>query len=279
MPITIEKPLPSAQSVVAGTTAIIDLNTGNLRYHGILLALTKGEATASAVSAIIDEIRIKIDGRVVRRLLGSQIDYIDNFNGAGYASFAYDGGTNLKQRFLYLNFAEPWLRTADGEDALAWGMADIGNFQIEIDIAAGATNLDFTGVAEVDYGEFSLGAIRKMAQQTIPATAAGKYNHASLPKNLPYSRIHCFTDKIDAVRVILNGEIVREYSKAELLAKQTQRGLNPTSTEFTIDFDGRQRVGNMLPVVGANQFELEFDLASGVAPFQVVYEQVGPANA
>lgn len=279
MPLSVERPLPAINHVVPGRRATLDLPPGNRRYLNLMIALTMGEAAASALTDILEWIVIKVDGREQRQILADQLEYLDEFNGEGYASFAYDGGTNLKQRFLHINFAEEWRRTADGEDALAWGTSGVKTLQVEFKIKSTfpAANLLFDGTMEVEYGDFRLGAIRKVAQYAVPATSEGRFNLSKLPTNLPLYRVHLFSDKVKSVRVILNGNVVREVTKAEQIAKQTKRGLNPRADIFTIDFDGRQRVGDSLNVVNADQFELEIEHLSGVQPYQCVYEQIGGA--
>ncbi|WP_269526503.1 major capsid protein P2 [Coraliomargarita parva] len=265
--------LPSVVNKTAGSTCVLDLPTGALRYFYILLQLTSGAAAARAVSDIIKEIRIKIDGRVVHRILAAQIDYLREFNGPGYSSFSVGNDP-----FLKMHFAEMWRRTAGGEDALAWAMGNIGTLQIEFDIQPTALNaeLAFTGISSVDYVNGKLGDIVQVLNSTVPANGAGKFTLSTLPKDLPYYRIHCFTDKIDKATVTLNGNVEFELTKNESLADQSIDGLNPTSTVFTIPFDQRQRVGDFIDPRGASEFAIEFECAAGMVPFQMVVEQVGP---
>jgi hypothetical protein len=254
MSITIKKPLPSAQTVIAGSTAKFDLSVGNIRYHKLLLRLTNGMGSLTAVSDIVDELRVLVDGRLVR-----------------FSS--YD---NANDPILRLYFAEPWRRNAGQEDVLAWGMSDVSNFQIEVDIKAGSTNLDFTGFAEVDFVKAPLGDVIHVMQTKVPATAAGTFNLTTLPKNLPYLRLHSFSSDIDELKIIRNNETVFEVEKAELIADQTMDALNPDANHFTVAFDQRQRIEDYLEVRGASQFELEYTLSGTPTSFDLVYEQLGP---
>jgi hypothetical protein len=273
MPITVKKPLPTASTIVAGSTARFDLPTGRVRYHRILMELTSGMGSATAVSDVIDEIRIYIDGRQVRRLKGSQIDYIANFNGAGYSSYA-----NGNDPILMLHFAEAWRRNAGQEDLLAWGMADVGTFQIEIDIASGATNLKFSGFAEVDYVDAPLGDIKQIRLTKVPVTASGQYNLTTLPRDLPYLRLHSFSSDIAELKVVRNNETVYELTDEEAVAEQTINGLVPAASVFTVAFDQRQRIEDFLNVVGAQQFELEYTMTGTPSAFDLVVEQFGPVS-
>lgn len=269
--ITVKKPLPSASTIVAGSTARFDLSTGNIRYHRALIELTSGMGSATAVSDVVDEMRIYIDGRLVRRVKGSQIDYISEFNGSGYSSYA-----NGNDPILMIHFAEAWRRNAGQEDVLAWGMSDVGTFQIELDIASGATNLKFTGFSEVDYVEAPLGDIKHINQTTVPVSAAGQFNLSTLPKNLPYLRLHFFDSNVGEVKIVRNNEVVYELTDEEAVAEQTIMGLVPTSSVFTVAFDQRQRVEDFLNVVGAQQFEVELEMTGSPSSFSLVYEQIGP---
>lgn len=272
MPMPRKRRTPSVVNKTPGSVCVLDLPTGALRYLTILIRLTASAAATRLVSDIISEMRIKIDGKTVQRVIGTQLEYLRDFIATGYASH-----TVGNDPFIKLRFAEMFRRTAAGEDALAWAMGNVGTFQIEFDIKATALvgELDFTGVYEFDAVNGQLGDVLQFEQYTVGANGAGKFTLSTLPKDKPYYKLHCFTDKIDKATVTLNGNVVYELEKDEAVADQSSDQLNPVSTVFTVPFDQRLRVGDFLDPRGAQEFTVEFEMAAGAVPFQLCAEKVG----
>lgn len=272
--VPLKRRLPSVQgSKTAGSTIVYDLATGNLRYLSMLIRLTDGASASRSVSDIISAVRIKINGRQVQRILGSQLEYLRDHLADGFSVHSVGNDPFLKLRFAELN-----RRTFQGEDALGWGMSNVSSFQIEIDIASGVTasELDFDGFyqAELVQSE-NIGSIVQIEQFTVNANGAGKVTIPWLPRDMPYYKLHLVSDKVDEVLVTLNGNVVFELTKDEATADQSTDLLNPDSTHFTVPFDQRARVNDYLDVRGASEFTIELQMASGAAPFQLVAEKIG----
>lgn len=272
MPRPNRRRLPSVVNKNPGATCVLDLPAGALRYLTLLLRLTRDAAAARTVADIIQELRIKIDGKTYQRILGTQFAYLRDFVASGYSGHAVGNDPFIKFRF-----AEMFRRTAAGEDALAWAMGDVGTFQIEFDIKSTAllAELDFTGIYEYDAVQAPLGDIVQFEQYTVGANGAGKFTLSTLPKDKPYYKVHCFSDKIGKATVTLNGNTVFELEKDETIADQSTDQLNPTATVFTIPFDQRLRVEDFLDPRGASEFTIEFEMEAGAVPFQLVAEKVG----
>lgn len=280
MATVLKKPLPSYTGAAqAGGKIVYDFATGNLTYNSIMIRLTNGAAAARAVSDIIGEMRIKIGTTVVRRILGYQFDYLVNFPVAGLGLHMIGNDP-----FLKINFAEINRRTFEGEDSLGWGMANVNSFQIEIDIAAGATTgeLDFTadqGLVTSVMGAPGnppfLQSVVWLEQKRATPTSAGKYNLQGIPTDRPIYKIHLFSQYVDKVMAEFNSNIIYEAKKNVAVADQSTELLNPSSTIFTIPFDQRQRVTDRLDARGPGYFNVELEMGSGAENFDVVFETLG----
>lgn len=271
----LKRQTPSVVNKTPGSVCVLDLPTGALRYLTVMLRLTNGANAARKVSDIITEIRIKLDGRTVQRILGTQFSYLRDFVASGYS-----GHSVGNDPFIVFRWAEMFRRTAGGEDALSWAMNDVGTFQIEFDIKSSVTasELDFTGLYtfEATQPDASIGSILHLEQYTVGANGAGKLTYSVLPKDMPYYKIHCFTDKIGKVLVTKNSVVLYEMTKDQAIADQTSEQFSPDSNVFTIPFDQRLRVSDYVDPRGASEFTLEFEMLADAVPFQLVAEKIGP---
>ena len=224
--------LPGFNAVGAGQTATVDLPTDR-RYHAIFLRY-KTNANQSTIESDITEVRVKVDGKVQRRYSAAEINVINGLNGYSFAA-----------GFIPIFFSEPWRRNAGGEDVLAWGMSNIGTFQIEIDIASGATSPTLSGYAVVDNVQQPLQNIIKVRKQTVGVSATGIVTVSTLPKRDIYHRIHCFENTaadISDVEVTIDSLEVYKMDDAENSALLATRDFTPDSDVFHVVFDETQRV-------------------------------------
>jgi hypothetical protein len=246
--------LGSFQGVAAGQTATLDLPAGagaGLVYYGLRIEYAESGTLAdqSTMEAGIDEVRILINGVVQRRFSAAELNALNAENGIDF-----DAGQ------LKIFFAEPWRRSAQGEDALAWGVADVDTFQVEIDIASGATSPSLKVRAHVVRNSRPLGAIMKWRKFTVAPSATGIYNLTTLPRQDSYARLHFFENAagdIDDIEVLVDGR--QEFKATDALFESLygDNGLTPQAALTTVAFDHRQRVSEMLAMrkpVGNNQF-------------------------
>jgi hypothetical protein len=112
-------------NVGAGNTAIISQLDQGDTCHALLLKLG-----GTFTKAQIDEIRVKLGGKTIVLVSGSQLDVINKYLKRTAAA-----------AYLPIWFADPNARTINGED---WGSIDLSipykSFSIEVDINSGATN-------------------------------------------------------------------------------------------------------------------------------------------
>lgn len=262
--------LPSFNAVAAGQTATINLPT-SYTYHSIRLRLLTGStpapADAAAIKAAITAVRIKIDGKVQRRFSAGELITLNAFRG-----IAFQAG------FLPVYFSEPWRRSTQGEDQLAWGTQDVSTFEIEVDIASGVENPILDARAEVELANRPLGAIVKWRRYVVPVTAAGVVNLTTLPKLDAYYSLHAFSDKVLDVEVRVDQRERWKLTKAEADAFYKDHAFTPQSGHFPIVFDYTRRVADALPMRtpagNVNDFRIDYNM-SAAESFNLLTETLG----
>lgn len=169
-------PLNQINGVAAGSTATINLGTGALRYHKIMLAYktaTVGGASEANMAAEITEVRMNLNGVTQRRFSAQQLFDMNRIKGKSptvSASTAIPG-------YLTIYLSEPQRKTKLEREATAWGMGGVGSFQIEVDIDGGASSPVLSGFAEVDDKlEPPLGIV-KWKREVIQVAATGDVSY------------------------------------------------------------------------------------------------------
>jgi len=237
--------LPTASGVAASSTATFDLPLG-IRYHAVYLLL--GNGGTPDWDTDVTEIRIKVDGRVQRRMTPSELDAINLINGAQY-------GVQASDTILPIFFSEDWLRTIGGENALAWGTGGIASLQIEIDLGTPATPT-LSGRALVDDQTvaaeggaiipFPLGKIERWSKGNFDVTQTGEVHQTNLPKRGDYRGLHAFSGVVDGVRVQVDNFTILDVTKAFSDAVQVSRGKTPIAGRFDILFDIDNQISSFL---------------------------------
>lgn len=228
--------LPSANAVAPGQTATFDV-PALYTYHGISIYYTANgvAATRATMEADITEIRIKLNGQIQRRFSAATLFAINAFYGD-----VVDNG------YLPIYFSEPWRRTTQGEDALAWGMADISTFTIEVDIKSTAVSPTLAAKGMIERVNRPNGIIKKWAQFTVPALVTGEYNYPQLPKGDAYHALHGFTANVTEVQVKIDQTEEFRATRADALHWYARHGLQMQTGVFTVAFDHTNRVSDAL---------------------------------
>ena len=230
----------SFSGVAPGQTATLELPVGNLIYHNILFRYDTGTAggpNQANMEAEIEEIRIKLNGIVQRTFSAAELFALNAING-----IAVEAG------FLQHFFSEPWRRSALGEDALGWGTSDLDTFQIEVDIASGATSPTLSATVEVERLPRKLGPIVKWRRFVLQPNAAGLLNVTNLPKLDAYLRLHTFANTITRQRVVVDQEEKFNQLDTESRRRYADAGLLVPAAMTSIIFDKTQRVADALPM-------------------------------
>lgn len=276
MPRHMEK-MPDFNGVAAGQTATVQLPNSGI-YHQVRLqyqTTTAGGATQANMEAEIDEMRVKINGKVQRTLSGAQLFAINAYHGipvlAGSASI---------RGVLPLYFSEPWRRSAAGEDAGAWGMADVDTFQIEVDINSGATSPQLGLTAVRDRGSRVMGLITKYRRHTINVGATGWIDVPTFPKHDAYWAVHCVSTDIDEVDVIVEGDAYYKNILIPDLHDYTEHQGFAAQTGYThIEFAATTRAHDSLPLrsqdgLAFSDFRVDFNMGAAT-PFTAITETLG----
>jgi hypothetical protein len=243
--------LPSFNGVGAGQTATLDLPVGP-RYH--VLWLRADNTAHGAITAIIDEIRIKVNGKVQRTMSASELNALNALNNAptgtlGTAASAEYSSYQISSddSFIPIFMAEPFRGRQLGSqfmsDALAWATGDIASLQLEVDLNATNAGVALSAYAEVDNAivtvdglqkSLPMGQIVKWERHIIPYSGNGVVNWDKLPKSRgSILGVHFFRDGTNGGRVsdcqVLADNYewrnVDEYENAMVLKS---RGMTPT---------------------------------------------------
>ena len=276
--------LPSFSGVGAGQTATLDIPTLE-SYHKIVLkyqTTTAGGATQANMEAEIDEVRIKVNGKTQRVFDGRQLFDINAYHGITVIP-----GSAGVYGYLPIYFSEPWRRSAQGEDSLAWHMSDVDSFQIEVDINAGATAPVLATLAHREVTPLGqnnrplpMGPIVKWRRFNWQPTGAGVFNVQTLPIIDSYYAIHMDDVTINSVDLTIDGvEWFDTVDRLDLNEMYVDQGFVPDADWTVIDFSPSARVAHARPMrdsagVKVKDLRLDLDMA-GAATFDVVTETVG----
>lgn len=263
--------LPSFNAVGAGQTATVDLPTDR-RYH-MLFINYKTNANQATIESDIEEIRIKVDGKVQRRYSAAQINILNELN-----------GYTFKAGYIPIFFSEPWRRNASGEDFLSWGMKNVGTFQVEVVISSGATAPTLGGFAVVDNAQVPLDNIIKIRSQVLPVSSTGIVTMSTLPKRDIYQRIHFLentaADILD-IEITIDSLEVFKMNDAENAALLETRDFTPAAAAFHVLFDETQRVEDGLPMVKPDgtpisEFRIDVNMATTNDPTMLLETRGAP---
>lgn len=196
MPIT--QRMPDFSGVAAGAVATAQLPVG-LTYRSLAIRYQRGgvNATKAQIQSDILAVVLRIDGEEKIRLTGSELLAIFEYN-----KNVFQAGV------VPLVFARNDLRTANGEDATAYGTADVSSMQVEVEIAGAATSPSLKLFAEQS-APAPLGQHLTIRPYSRTASATGEIEEANLPKGTAdkpraLSAIHITTANIDRFELTIN---------------------------------------------------------------------------
>lgn len=201
------KKMPSFNAVAAGGTAINNLPIG-LSYHRLIIRYKRGatpaDATSAQFTADINEIRLVLDGTVIWRLTGGELVALNAYYGKAHRDGVFP-----------MFFSRPWTRTAEGEDSLMLGTADVQTLTLEIDINSAAVNPTLDLYA-VQGDPAPLGTFVTVRPHSKNASATGEIEIQDVPNRGPYAgfALHFTTANISQVVMEANQRIVFEADTA-----------------------------------------------------------------
>ncbi len=271
------KPEAGFNGVAPSGTATIDLPTIGVYEQVTLIygTATAGGPTQANMEAEIKEIRVKLNGKVQRRISAKQLFLLN----ASYVN------TPIMDGRLPIYLAEPHRRTAQGELALAWGMLNVNSFQIEVDIDAGANSPTLALKSITRDAEMAITGIKKYRQFTMSATAVGLFIWNNMPNHEPYSAIHFDTTDINNLKSYRDNKLDKDVNRDDLVQRMHDNRLNPQAGQTQVIYDASRQVTDYLPmqVGGVNggrkvkSLRIEFDMAAATT-FNALTETVGPPD-
>lgn len=288
----------TAGAAFSAHTVTVDLPVGP-RYHAIWLKQPNPGA-AKVMTDLYGEGRLKVNGKVQRVFLADELNKLNILNGFQWAAFG--AGTAAAAFSLPIWLAEPWRKSTDAQQAMAWGTGDVSSFQLELDIkayaAAAAGLVAPTFQAEIDDSFITvngkelptpMGVITKWFNFQLPVTALSSWHdYTGFPKRDFYQSIHMIDANVDEFEVKVDNSIYRQDLTVDNLVKLKHRDMlpNPSATAtpfgvaadlptrgmYDIVFDHDDRVDSALPMVYPNgrrvqDFNLRYKTgAGGAAP-------------
>lgn len=301
----------TAGGAFAAHTITIDIPVGP-RYHEIWIGANPGAAKTlidNGGTGLLGEFRLKVNGKVQRQALASDINKINVLNGVTYA--CRSGLTNAAATDLCVYLAEPWRENEDAQDGLAWATGDVSTFQLEVDIvayagaAAGLTKPTAKAVIDnslVDAGngrqvDAPMGAIVKWRQVQIPV-ASGFNDFGGLPKRDFYQSLHLFDyANFSDFEVKVDNNMIRQDSKSgnenrlsahAMLPAPTATATPatlaadmPTRNMIDIVFDHDDKVSSSLPMRYNGRQVGDYNLrlnTTTTGTIKCIYQLIGPAD-
>lgn len=233
-------PLNKIEGVVAGGTAVIDLPT-NVRYHAVFLQYdtdTAGGATEVNMEAEIKQIRVDLGEVTQRKASPSQIFDINRSKG-----ITPTVGDGTAQGYIPIFFSEPQRATQEQQEATAWGMLGVTDFQIEIDINDAGQVPSLKGFAIVDDVQEAPMGIVKWKHNVITIAATGETPYAlSTTGGDSYQGLYLFeTAAGDIDELLIEWDGVKMYQLTEYqdnaYIEQFLRNANTVSKLVHVPFD------------------------------------------
>lgn len=208
--------LSKINSVGAGQEANIELPT-RFRYHAIVLEYdtdTTGGATEANMESEITEIRVLLNNTVQRRITAAQLFDINRTKGINPVV-----GDGTLPGYLPLFFSEPQRDSRRLDEATAWGMLGVEGFDIEVDIASGASNPTLKGYAVVDEVQESPAGIVKIKKNVLNISETGEVDFSlSTLGGDSYQGLYFFEQTagdIENIRLELDGTKVYNLTAAQ----------------------------------------------------------------
>lgn len=249
------KQLPTFDSVAAGKKAVVDLPLG-LRYHVIWLELGNNAVAANAITDLVDDIVVKINGKPQRTHTGDQLNQLNGINGTQFllGSTGVDGAAS-RRLYLPIYFAEPWRKSQNEQTSLALRANGIDSFQVEVNIKAGLAAPILQGWYEFDYANENIGLMSKVFRQDYSAVGTSR-DITTIDKRDFIESIHLFATSdgkyVTEVKVTANGEEIRDritylQNIASLYGRELYQVGGQTRYDLIFDFD--DPINGALPTV------------------------------
>jgi hypothetical protein len=286
-----QKLLPTPTAIAAGSTSTFNLDLG-LRYHAIWLELGDSVGIAggdlrTVLAAAVDQIRLKVNGKVQRTMTAAELYDINSLMGAAFAASSSGTRTQAGYRmYLPIWLAEPWRKNNAEVPLTAWNAQGIASLQLEVDLHAGLTAPVLTGWFEYDNATGNLGAITKWIRQTF-AAAGTQMDINTIDKRDYLNSIHFYPESsntrfVNKLRLTANGAEIRGLMTAlENQAMLLGRELVPDQSatpRFDLVLDYDDPINNALNCNGLAELtvHVEFDAAAAGGMVAIIQRTGAP---
>lgn len=278
---------PSLIGMAAGGTAVCNLPIGP-RYHTLLIS--GDSATSSTATTHINEMRLKVNGKVQRVFTYTELQALNILNGSQYGIQNNSSASTFQ---LPIFLAEPWRKSNRDQDLLAWGTGNLDSFQLEIDIKNVTAPDSLYVLAQIDNSivqqdgkavQQPMGLIVKWDRVQLPLTGTTPdYGVASFPIRDNYQSIH-ITDSggtFTSYALKVDNFVIREVTKQENDALLTAYGMTPVAGRLDIVFDHDDFLNSALPTQGPDGRriqDLKLSVVSDTATarnLSTIYQRIG----
>ncbi|MGF1609733.1 MAG: major capsid protein P2 [Kiloniellales bacterium] len=262
------KKMPNGSGIGAGQTATFNLPLG-LSYHQLLIRMSADPAggvafvdiAAANWAGVLGEIRLLIDGSVKIRA-----------DAADLVSLWQYYGQTIANGVLPIFLGRPWQRTAQGEDAPAYGTAGVQSMTLEIDIVAGIA-IERLELYAQQGPNMPLGDHYVLRQFPFGVGNLGLRELSDLPRGaFGMLGMHINTDDISMFQLEANQRIIREADRALASAVSGQTGKTFQTGWTHIDLTVTDRLSDML-VMALEDFRVKVTM-TGTGNFKLYAEQV-----
>lgn len=237
------KILPNAGQLGPSQTSTFAIPVGVTYFHlDLYVEANTGGGSGPVAKAdwgnVIGDIRLSVDGEEKMRVPATMLIAMAEY----YGQTVTDG-------VLPIYLARPQMETLQGQDATAYGTADVQNMSLEVDIL---------GVSSIDkldlYAEFGnntpLGAHLVIRRKGFQPSATGELQISDIPRaNYNMFALHADTAAISEIEVEADTRELISGTR-EILAARSERQGKAWQAGYThIDFANNNRLSGALPMV------------------------------
>lgn len=266
--------LAGISSVAASGTALLEipLSWGRMHYLVLHHGYTAGTNTVAAAATNITEIRVIVNGTVIRTVSGTQLRDMNILNGTAYDC---TGVPNTAPGVSFpIYFAEPWRKDARDMDALAWPSSPMNSFKVEIVLGAASTPTIKAYAVVDDVAIPGTPLYCKWIRQPFNASST-EFDITTIDRRGFLQQISLYPDSggsqtATETQVKRNGIIIHEFVTAANTALLTNFGMTPAASGRTsgitdIVFDHDDLLGSSINLDGSRDLIVKVKSASAMS--------------
>jgi hypothetical protein len=250
-----------------------------LRYVSTLAAGTAQTVDSTVMTNELSLIELKIGNKVQRKYTGETLIMLNKF-----------AGSTINNNFLQIPFSEKDRNTINGEEALAWGTANLKDpaVELQVTIASGKYPTTLQAYVEQDDLNLPIGGIVKIYETEIPVSGTGWSTwKPDISRGDKIRRVHIKdSGNITEVEVLANQRKEYQATAAYNTERLKQADYVPQTNWFHIAHDINHGVLDNMDVVrpgpdgsmrllNSLMYRLNF---AATGNFTAVVETIGPPD-